>query len=73
MNAEISSRPIYAFSFTGLLGGFTTFSAFSYEGWFLLRRGEVATAAAYAVLSVLGGFAAVWLGFKLLSLGADSR
>jgi fluoride exporter len=54
------------FLFTGILGGFTTFSAFGYEGMFLLRRGEIAVAAAYAGLSVLCGFAAVWLGFKLI-------
>ena len=58
------------FLFTGLLGGFTTFSAFGYEGVFLLRRGEVAIAALYAALSVICGFAAVWLGFKLFSFGA---
>ena len=52
------------FLFTGLLGGFTTFSAFGYEGVFLLRRGEIAIAAAYAALSLVCGFAAVWLGFK---------
>lgn len=57
------------FLFTGLLGGFTTFSAFGYEGVFLLRRGEIGVSAAYAGLSVLCGFAAVWLGFKLFSLG----
>ncbi len=54
------------FLFTGLLGGFTTFSAFGYEGFFLLRRGEMAMAAAYAGLSILCGFAAVWLGFTLI-------
>src|SRR3954468_4478390 len=52
------------FLFTGLLGGFTTFSAFGYEGVFLLRRGEIATAAMYAALSVVCGFAAVWIGVK---------
>ena len=55
------------FLFTGLLGGFTTFSAFGYEGVFLLRRGEIAIAAAYAALSLVCGFAAVWLGFKACS------
>ena len=54
------------FLFTGLLGGFTTFSAFGYEGIFLLRRGEVVLALAYAALSVICGFAAVWLSFKLV-------
>ena len=58
------------FLITGLLGGFTTFSAFGYEGLYLLRRGEVGTAACYAGLSVLIGWSAVWLGFRLCSLGA---
>ena len=58
------------FLFTGVLGGFTTFSAFGYEGMFLLRRGEVGIAIAYAGLSVVCGFAAVWLAFKLFGLGA---
>jgi len=55
------------FLFTGLLGGFTTFSAFGHEGVFLIRRGEFGIAALYAAASVLCGFAAVWLGFKLAS------
>ncbi|MEA3186443.1 MAG: fluoride exporter [Chthoniobacter sp.] len=59
------------FLFTGVLGGFTTFSAFSYEAVFLFRRAEPLIAIAYAMLSVVCGFAAVWLGFKLLS-GGDS-
>ena len=66
---DLFSADTRLFLFTGLLGGFTTFSAFGYEGVFLLRRGDFAVAATYAVLSVLGGFAAVWLGFKLLSFG----
>jgi CrcB protein len=57
------------FLFTGLLGGFTTFSAFAYEGVFLLRRGELVVAGAYAALSVVGGLAAVWLAFRLFSIG----
>lgn len=57
------------FLFTGVLGGFTTFSAFGYEGIFLLRRGEIAIALAYAGLSVVGGFAAVWLAFKFFGFG----
>src|ERR1700724_4295626 len=45
--------------FTGLLGGFTTFSAFGYESIFLLRRGLVSVAASYVFLSVLCGLASV--------------
>ena len=53
------------FLFTGLLGGFTTFSAFGYEAFFLLRRGELAVALAYALLSVIIGLAAVYAGFRI--------
>jgi CrcB protein len=55
---------------TGLLGGFTTFSAFGYEGVYLLRRGDIGIALAYASLSVVCGLAAVWLALKLFSIGA---
>src|SRR4029077_19220937 len=39
--------------FTGLLGGFTTFSAFGYESVFLLRRGLISVAVGYVLLSVV--------------------
>jgi CrcB protein len=52
--------------FPGLLGGFTTFSAFGYETFFLMRRGESHIAILYVALSVLCGLAAVWIGFKLM-------
>ena len=41
------------FLFTGLLGGFTTFSAFGLEATFLMRRGEPLVAALYVGASVL--------------------
>jgi CrcB protein len=40
------------FVMTGLLGGFTTFSAFSLEVVTLMERGQIATAAVYVALSV---------------------
>lgn len=48
--------------FTGLLGGFTTFSAFGLETVHLLKRGDLAIAAANVLLSVMAGLAALWLG-----------
>jgi CrcB protein len=48
--------------FTGLLGGFTTFSAFGLETMHLIKRGDVAVAAANVVLSVVAGLLALWLG-----------
>ena len=56
------------FLFTGLLGGFTTFSAFGLDAVFLVRRGEWWIAAVYAGASVVLGITAVWLGLKLMSL-----
>ncbi len=46
---------------TGILGGFTTFSAFSLEAVSLYERGDLAGAALYVVLSV---------GLSLLALAA---
>ena len=56
------------FLFTGLLGGFTTFSAFGLDALLLLRRSEFLVAALYAGASVVLGITAVWLGLKLISV-----
>ena len=53
---------------TGLLGGFTTFSAFGLETMLMLRRGDTALAAAYVAASLVLGLAAVWLGMKAITL-----
>ena len=50
----------------GILGGFTTFSAFAYESVFLIRRGEMFVALSYALLSVVFGLLAVWIGVKII-------
>lgn len=54
--------------FTGVLGGFTTFSAFGLEATQLLRRGEFGVAALYAGSSVVLGIAAVWAGMRVVGL-----
>ncbi|MET0660589.1 MAG: fluoride efflux transporter CrcB [Steroidobacteraceae bacterium] len=51
--------------FTGLLGGFTTFSAFGLETALLIKRGEWGVAAANVFASVLVSLVALWLGFEL--------
>ncbi|HEX6962444.1 MAG TPA: fluoride efflux transporter CrcB [Lacipirellula sp.] len=53
------------FLFTGLLGGFTTFSAFGVESAALLRKGEYGVALSYMTLSVLCGVGAVWLAIVI--------
>ncbi len=46
----------------GLLGGFTTFSAFSLEMMMLVERGQAAQAFLYAAVSVLAGLSALYIG-----------
>ena len=46
----------------GLLGGFTTFSAFSLELVLLVERGSPGLALLYAGVSLVAGFAALYLG-----------
>lgn len=54
------------FLFTGLLGGFTTFSAFGVETVYLLQRNELGIAALNVLLSVLVGLSALWMGTKVI-------
>jgi len=55
------------FLFTGVAGGFTTFSAFGLETFHLLRREEVLIAGAYVASSVILGLLALWAGFAGIS------
>ena len=54
----------------GLLGGFTTFSAFSLELALLIERGNLASAFLYAALSVCAGLAALFAGLGLMRVAA---
>jgi fluoride exporter len=49
----------------GLLGGFTTFSAFSQQTLAMLMHGEPYLAVANVALSVVGGLVAAALGFAI--------
>ncbi len=53
---------------TGILGGFTTFSAFSLEAAGLLERQNYWLAAGYVVGSVAASLAAVFLGIALFRM-----
>jgi CrcB protein len=52
----------------GLLGGFTTFSAFSLEMMLFLERGQLANAVIYAGVSVLVGVAALYIGLIVMRI-----
>lgn len=49
----------------GILGGFTTFSAFSLECVEMILRGDIGLAFAYAVSSVAGSLVALYAGLLL--------
>lgn len=53
------------FLMTGIMGGFTTFSAFSLDTFTLWERGEVATAAVYVAASVALSIGALAAGLAL--------
>ena len=62
---EIFTPEIRAFLFVGFLGGFTTFSTFGYEIFFLVRNGQTGAALANLGLQIILGLTAVWAGFSL--------
>ncbi len=54
----------------GLLGGFTTFSAFSLEMTMLIQRGQVGLAGIYALLSLGLGVTGLIFGLTVARIGA---
>jgi fluoride exporter len=56
------AQPLRLFLATGILGGFTTFSAFSLDFALLFERGEVGQGVAYVLASVGLSLLAVFLG-----------
>lgn len=60
------SQAARMFVITGILGGFTTFSAFSLEFALLVERGAIGLAALYVVASVGLSLAAVFAGLMLV-------
>lgn len=54
-----------AFLVTGVLGGFTTFSAFTLESTLLLEKNQLAPALAYILASVCGSILMLVLGLWL--------
>jgi fluoride exporter len=64
------TQPVRLFAATGLLGGFTTFSAFSLDAVLLWERGAAGAAVAYGLASValsIGGLLAGLLIMRVLT------
>ena len=64
------SQEARLFLTTGLLGGFTTFSAYSLDTATLIHRGQWTLALAYAGGSVVASIAALFAGLWLVRGGA---
>ncbi len=60
-----SEHSMRAFFATGLLGGFTTFSAFSWDAMQMIQRGQMMDAGVYILGSVALSLGAVFLGFQV--------
>jgi fluoride exporter len=61
-----AAQPWRLFVMTGVLGGYTTFSAFSLDAALLYERGEIGLAALYAVGSVVLAVAGLFAGLALV-------
>lgn len=62
------SHELKSFLVTGVLGGFTTFSAFSLDAALLIERGEMVAAFSYVTASVIGSIAALFAGLMLVRM-----
>jgi len=60
------SQPLRLFLTTGILGGFTTFSAFSLDAVLIWERGQAGLAATYVIGSVLLSIAGLVTGLGLI-------
>jgi fluoride exporter len=61
-----ASQPWRLFLMTGILGGYTTFSAFSLDAALLYERGELTLAALYVLGSVVLSIAGLFAGLALV-------
>ncbi len=62
---RLPREDVRVFAAVGVLGGFTTFSAFSLESVQLIERRELGVAAGYVAASVALSIAAVFVGLKV--------
>ncbi len=61
-----ASETIRLFFGVGILGGFTTFSAFSLDAFAMIQRGDFMLAFSYSALSVVGSILLLAAGFWLV-------
>src|SRR4051794_18173652 len=59
------NQQLWMFAAVGLLGGFTTFSAFSFDAFAMLEQGRMGIAATYVGGSVAGSVGLLFIGYWL--------
>ncbi len=64
---QLDNPDIRSFVIVGILGGFTTYSAFGFETFALLRDAEFLKAASNVVIHIVAGLVLVWVGYTLSS------
>jgi CrcB protein len=61
-NTNLISQPVQLLLIVGLLGGFTTYSAFGHQTFMLARDGRMLLAVLNVSAHIILGLGAVWLG-----------
>ena len=74
LGGAVAARQVFGpdarlFLMIGVLGGYTTFSSFTYETLSLARDAELARAGANVVLQIVLGLVAAWGGDALARIG----
>jgi CrcB protein len=65
---KLISKNLNALLIPGILGGFTTFSAFSIETIMIIQKNELLLAVTNILVSVIGGIAFAYLGYRNIRL-----
>lgn len=64
---QLATTEIRSFVIIGILGGFTTYSAFGFETFTLLRDAEFLKAVSNVLIHIVAGLFLVWIGYTLTS------
>ncbi|SOC05194.1 protein CrcB [Ureibacillus xyleni] len=61
---EVNNQLVFSLLTIGLLGGFTTFSTFSYDVVKLVDQKQIWKSFVYVIVNILGGLLFFWIGWR---------